>query len=283
MKYRQNYFKKPYYTSKRSYSKGAYLKSQWWRKKNAKYAVRNAQKNIVHVTKGVIAQSVMVPLKVSGIFEIDVDNTGHTAYNETDFIAKANCLVAPSGFFGQQPTGFDQWSSMYQRFTVLASAITCRLANVTPQGNNGATTLTQPLITVTVLPTAMTLTQLRNAADHGGTLGTGSQCDLQNDQKAKTAFLGLSVACNTSVIKHYVKLKDLYPQKDLEDEDDFSGYTVAQNGGPADPAIQAAWGVCVQSNIQSTGTNAGQFPKVQFNVTITYYTKFSSPVNLYDS
>jgi len=218
-----------------------------------------------------------VKIKLSGIVVLSISPSATPAqFNETDFLSKLNCMVAPSGFFNQQPTGFDQWSAMFQRFTVLASSIKCHIANTTTTSLAASS-----LLTLTVLPTTMTLVELRNAADAGGSLGTGVQCDLQNDAKAKTVMLGSGQACNTALLKNYVAMKDLYPQKDIESEDDFSGYTASQNGGPADPAIQAAWGVSLQSSLASANTTNNVSAQVQ--ITVTMYTKFSSPVNVYDS
>jgi len=284
MRFRQNYYRRPYYTSKPSYSKGTYRKYQYSKKKSAKYAARDAQRNIVHVTKGPSPMQAYVKIKVSGLVNIAL---GAGAFNETDELATMNGLFTPSSFFGQQPTGFDQWSALFQRYTVLASAVKLHIANQTVITASAGSTFTQPvqpLITVTVLPTSMDVTQLRVAADSGGASGSGAALNLQNDAKAKTVMLGNPNACNTALLKHYCKIKDLYPQKNIEDEDDYSGLTVSDQAGASNPAIVPIWGIVVQSSTpQGTVGVYTTTPTVFIQATITFYTKFSSPVNLYDS
>lgn len=244
-------------------------------RRKARYNTRDARKNIVRVARGPTPTQAFAKLKVSGIITVVIGTAGQ--YNATDFVATMNDLVAPSNFFTQQPTGFDQWSNMFQKFTVIGSACKLHLANVTQSDAQPA------LITVTLLPTSMTLTQLRTAADAGGTTGTGDQCDLQNDALAKTVMLGNANADSNALLKHYLKIQRLYPNVNVRDDPNFSGTTASMSGGTNSPATTPLWGLCVQSSRNSNGDPNGDTYIVQIQATVTYYTLFSSPVNLYDA
>lgn len=244
-------------------------------RKNRRSIIRDSRKNIVHVQKGPTPTATMCKLKVSGLITLTIGTAGQ--YNVTDFIAAMNDLVSPSNFFTQQPTGFDQWSAMFQRFTVVASACKLHICNVT-------SSVAQPsLLTVTLLPTSMTLTQLRTAANNGATLGTGQQCDLQNDALARVVQLGNSNATSNALLKHYCKIKRLYPARDIVDDQSFSGFTTSMSGGANSPDTVPLWGIILQSTRNSNGDPNGDTYVVHIQATVTYYTKFSSPVNVYDA
>lgn len=269
-----------YSKSASRYSKGSSAKkvivvSQNRRRKNRRFNTKDARRNIVRVTRGPTPTQAFAKLKVSGIITVTIGTAGQ--YNATDLVAIMNDLTAPSNFFTQQPTGFDQWARMFQRYTVIASACKLHISNVTDS-------LAQPsLITITLIPTSMTLTQLRAAADAGGTTGTGQQCDLQNDALAKVVMLGNPNADSNALLKHYCKISRLYPNVNIREEANFSGTTSSFSSGEAAPGTTPLWGLCVQSSRSSNGDPAGNTYIVQIQATVTYYTLFSSPVNVYDA
>lgn len=263
------------YSRKGSYSSNS-ARSPWWKRKNAKYAKRDATRNIVHVTRGPTPTSAFVKLKISGLISFNIGNSGQ--FNQVDAICAINDPSTPSGFFNYQPTGFDQWSGMFQRYTVLASSIKTRIANV----SNPPNTQVLGQLSFTILPSTMSLAQIRGAADTNGATGEGTHCDLMNDRFARTVYLSVPNSGRSSgFINHYIKMKQLYPAKDIEDEEDFTGNTVSESGGLTSPVLIPFWYGYLQA---TEAANAGTIIyEVQMQVTITMYTKFSSPVNVYDT
>lgn len=263
-------------SSKRGYSSSSYQRQPWWKRKNAKYAKSDARRNIVRVTRGPTPTSAFVKLKISGLISFNIDLSNQ--FNMVDIISVLNDPTNPAGFFNYQPTGFDQWSAMFQNFTVVACGIKAHLVNVSNPPNTQA--LGQ--LSFTILPSTMTLAQVRGAADTNGPTGQGNHCDLLNDRFARTVYLGNPNSGKaTGYINHYIKLNQLYPQKNILDEDDYTGHTASWTGGATSPIITPAWFGYMQATEVSNGTTI-QY-EVQLQVTITMYTKFSSPVNVFDA
>lgn len=259
---------------------GAYQKRQ----ASSKYSksstlAKNYRNNIVSMLRGPTPTQAYVKLKVTGIINVDFP---YADYNETDLIASTLDAGSPNGAaFTQQPTGFDQWSALFQRFTVLGSS--CKVdAQYQGKYNAGGNLLGGGrFIALTVLPSSMTLAQVRAAADAGGTGGSGNRCDLQNDKLSKTVHFSRPDASSDMVqIKHYCKTKTLFPDKDVVDDSDFQGTTASFTDGLTEPIKEANWYFCLQATeIDASGDE----DRIRMFVTITYYTLFSSPVNVFDT
>jgi len=175
---------------------------------------KDAQRNIVHVTRRPSPSQAFVKLKVTGFF---TSTFGASDYNLVGTVASMNNIIATSGLWAQEPTGLNQWATFFQRFTVLASK--CKLSIA-----NGLNSNACPLA-FTLIPSTMTQTQMQAAADHGSTANAGTYCDLMNDRFAKTVHIfGVNSAwCANMDLKQYIKIKTLYPDKDIIDDPDFTG------------------------------------------------------------
>lgn len=250
---------------KKSFQKGS---SPYQKKANK--CLKDTNQGIVHVVRGPTPTQADVKLKVtgSGFLIIPIGQSNHVEPLSTLFDPGA-----PSTLFTQQPAGFDQWSTMFQRFTVLACAIKVT-AKITQQDIAND----DNLFSLTVLPSTMTLAQVRAAADNGGATGTGEQCALENDRFAKTKFFSRPDAnADTFQIKHYIASRTLYPNKEIEDDPDFTGTTASFTTGLAAPVATGSYYGILQSTAAVTAIR-----NCTFRISVTYYTRFSSPVNVYD-
>lgn len=252
--------------------KRKYVNSKF-RKTKQNQLAKDARRNIVHVLRGPTPTQAFVKLKVTGIVAITINAAGQ--FNEVNPIGQINDLTVPPFF--SQPTGYDQWAAMFQRFTVLAGAVKVCVA----QTQSGV--CAGNLSSCTVIPSTMTLTQMRTAADSGGGTGTGVNCDLINDRLARTKYFSRNDANAELIeIKHYIKLKTLYPDKDVKDDPDFTGTTSSFQSGAAAPVNDPYWYIYFQTG-STPASGAGDECIFQVRATITYYTLFSSPVNVYDN
>jgi len=250
---------------------GTYKKGKTYQyNKGAKQVVKNYRRNIVNVARGPTPTQCFAPLKLTAILNVSIP-TG--SYNIVDGLASMLNLSSPSTFFTQQPVGFDQWSALFQRYTVHASSVEINAMMSRPDS-------VQNLTSLTLLPTAMQVTQVRTAVDAGGGTGTGTQCAIQNDRYAKNVYFSNTGAnANCVVLKHYMKSKWLFPDKDVSDDPDFTGTTASYVSGATSPTQTANWVLILQANDQVASASGVE---ITIRATITYYTQFSSPVNLYD-
>lgn len=244
------------------------------KKKTGSFYKKAARKGVISVPTGPTARQAWVRLKVTGFIEVSIDATGQ--YNEVDIIANFLDPGAPSSFFSQQPVGFDQWSAMFQRFTVSSSAI-----KLSAMRQVGSSATTGGLASATVIPSTMTLAQMRQAQDGGATTGQGTFCSLQDDALAKTKYFSrLDANADLIEIEHFIKTKALFPDKEPRTDPEFSGTTASNTAGLTSPVKQAYWYLIIQQNQAATAiTNVTGY---SCRVTIDYWTLFSSPVNVYD-
>lgn len=241
-----------------------------WQNKTAKYAARDAARNIIHVTRGPTPTQAFVKLKLTGIFNMDIPIG---SFNETDLLVNWLNPVVPSGFFSQQPIGFDQWGAQFMKYTVMASKIKISAARL----DSGSTS--QGLGSLTLLPSARTLTQMGVAMDAGGASGSGTQCAPLSDTLAKTAyFAGTQSDAGLLELKHYCKTSRIFAAKEVRDDPDFSGTTASFSTGAAAPVNAANWFIMYQNNIAVAASNLN----IQGRVECTFYCLFSEPVTLYD-
>lgn len=264
-------------SSKKWSKKPQWVKKKDFKKKKSQIIVnKDKRANAVHVQRGPRPDKIFAKMKITGDCIVSLSNG---AYNESDFISYFNNLGGPSNFFAYQPTYFDQWSQMYQRYTVLACAIKCWIKSglVT-----NSTTNPGNLVTCTIVPTTMTKAQFVVACDHNSTTGAGRQMDVLNDPRAKTVMIGSPYGGHDeTMISHYVKLKDLYPDKDVETDPDFTGTTTSFTSGLAAPVNLPIWGVLLQSD-KAAATSVNDIT-VTIRAQVTFYTIFSSPAQLYDT
>lgn len=271
-RYSQGYRRLPYAAS--PYTKKPY---QGGRKTYKKYkrCYQNEQRGIVSVVRGPTPTQTFAKLRLSGIVAITLDAA---SYNDWDQGLSILNIENPSAFLaGQQPIGFDQWSTMFQRYTVHGCKVKFDISRDTKASDSSDTRQ----ISFTALPSTMSISQIRTAADAGGTTGQGVTCALQCDRFARNVALG-RVNGNGQIVslKHYIATKTLFPTQDVKDDPDFTGTTASFSSGASAPVNQAYWYFGIQANEADVG---GADTVITIRIYATYYTQFSSPVNLYDT
>lgn len=221
------------------------------------------RKNIVSVPRGPTPTDVFVKLKVIGQFNV---TTVASTYNSVTSMINFLNPILPSSLFPQQPTGWDQWSTLYQRFTVLGSK--CSLVVLNGQAFTG-------MLSVTLLPSVSNNAQIVAAMDGSAGSGLGVGMGPLANQYAQTRYVSNYQGNNNMVfLKKFMKSKTLFQTKDVTDDPDYTGTTASFTGGASKPVNDAWWYLLLQSG------NSGAQPVLNCRVTCTYYVKFSSPVVL---
>lgn len=222
------------------------------------------------VVRGPTPTQTFAKLRLCGIVNITLDGAD---FNEWDTLSSMLNLGAPSAFFsGQQPIGFDQWSALFQRYTVHYTKVKVEASRQVISGDDR-------LLSVTLLPSTMTITQIRAAADGGGATGQGVACPLQCDRYARTVHIGTNSAnAQLVTISNQIKTKTLFQTDNIKDDPDFTGTTSTYTSGVSAPVNNANWYIGIQAN-----DVPGASTIIQCRVYITFYTQFSSPVNIYDT
>lgn len=259
---------------KRSYRKRYSKKKSSVSKKNSVVA-RKARKdyfqNIVRLRYPTPTQT-YVKLKVQGILNFTLTTA---QINIWDQMATVNNPAFPSGFFTQQPVGWDAWANMMQKFTCHGCALKLEAIRVGNQPGDD-----DRMLTLTVLPSISTLAQIRAAADTGATTNLGTTCALQCDRFAvNRSFSNANANRDLISLKTYISTATLNPTKDVRDDPDYTGTTATYTSGQSSPANVAYWYIGLQANDVATGLSDTH---VQIRVTLTYYTQFSSPLNMFD-
>lgn len=221
------------------------------------------RKNIISIPRGPTPTDVFVKLKVIGDFNV---TTAANTYNSVTSMINFLNPIQVSGLFTQQPTGWDQWSALYQRFTVLGSK--CSAIVLNSQAYTG-------MISATLIPSQNTQAQMVAAMDGSAGSGLGRGMGPIANQYAQTKYISNYQGNNNMVfLKKYIKTKTLFQAKDVVDDPDFTGTTQAASGGAAKPVNDAWWYLLLQVS------NASASPVLNVRVNCTYYVKFSSPLVL---
>jgi len=264
-----------YKTSRTSYRRRYSKKKSSVAKKNSRVA-RRARKdysqNIVRLKYPTPTQT-YVKLKVQGIVNLTLANT---LYNFWDQLATVNNPLQPSGFFLQQPIGWDTWANTLQKFTCFGCSLRLDAIRVGNQPGDD-----DRLITLTVYPSQYTLAQIRNAADAQGTgTGTGTTCSIQMNRFAvNRTFSNANANRDLISLKTYASTKTLNPTKDVRDDPDFTGTTATYTSGASPPVNISYWYIGLQANEAPAMLSPTE---VQVRVSLTYYTLFSSPIAEFD-
>lgn len=246
----------------RPYSRAS-KKRRFTRRKKIRTAKKNFRKNQISVPRGPTPTSVFVKLRVLVPFNHTV--VANTYNSVTQLFNFLNPIV-PSSLIATQPTGWDQWSTLYQQFTVLAAK--CSVTFGLNQAYTG-------FLSGTLLPSTMTSAQMVAAMDGGAGSGLGQGMGPLSNQYAKTKYLThYQGSKSISTIKAFMKTRTLFQTKDVMDDPDFTGTTSSFTGGASKP-VNDAWFYFIQQ--QGNGTAAAV---LNCRASLTYFIKFSSPVVL---
>jgi len=133
---------------------------------------------------------------------LDITSPGGTAA----YVWRANDLFDPDfQIGGKQPYNFDQWTTLYGKFTVLWSQIECWVT----------TTDTNRLFTVSVIPSLTS--SLTTAPD-----------TIQEMPGVKwNNFGGFQMSKTIGYVKNQRKTKTVFGVKDVLDDPDYSGTSLA--------------------------------------------------------
>lgn len=159
-----------------------------------------------------------------------------------------------------QPTGFDQWAAMYQRYTVLASkAVLCIVSQYS--SNTLATS-------VSLMATTESASAVQTAM---GTTTGRSQGPLSMPWTRTVIPGALSSGDSVKKIKMYCKTKSQYPTGDVTDDPDFTGTTVSFTSGQSAPINNLYYHMIVTQNSNTIAANFA------YRLVLTQWVKFSSP------
>lgn len=171
-----------------------------------------------------------------------------------------------------QPTGFDQWGAMFRRFTVYKSSVNLKVTQVNP-----VSALHQRAIRVSLVPTQQSV----------ASPGFVSQA-FQNQAAyamplVKSRYVGMMTGQHDIIsIKHACKTKTLFPAKDIQDDEEFSGYTGYGGTTVSGPTTDHQWYWVLAAQVM-----AGNAVSVDQTLVIyweaTYWVEFSQSVILDDS
>lgn len=259
-KSQRSYKPKPW--GKKPYSKSYGLTKY---QKQCKQAYRDKQRGIVHIPKGIVPNKLYIKLKQLCMF-----NSGSVAASQNLAVAIVNWLSlnSPSGLMSGQPPGYDQWGGLFQRYTVLASKIVARISRF-DSGTNPCQ--------VGLLPSTMTTTQIRTAMDNGGTINTGVRMGPFADWHCKQGLLPNANSGVPLVLTSYCKTADMYPDKEVLDDESFTGTTASFTSGSTNPTNSINTFLLIQNASGAAATT------VSGSIEVTYYCMFSSPVVVYDA
>lgn len=238
------------------------MKRKYYRyKKKAKIARKNRRNNIVSIPRLTAPNKVFVKLRyVSNPFTFPTVAIPPSV--QTSVLTYGNDPTS------SLPTAFDQWSAFFQRYTVFASKIKLHMFTA---GSSAGTTI-QP-VKVSLLP-----------SDQAIAGGTGLAQAFTDRAGYSMPYVKSTTLDNTqyhgsAVLKHFAKTKKLYPNKDIEDETLFSGYTGQGGTTLSSPGNRWNWIVVTESlNPASTSASAifGWYE-------VTYFMMFSDPITQADS
>lgn len=215
---------------------------------------------MVSVPRGIMPNSVFVKLKTVTCwagYSATSYNTVTELIDGLDLAAGLNSLIWAET---PQPTGFDQWGNLYQRYTVLATKVT--LVIVSQYSSNSLAN------SISLMATTESETAVQTAM--GSTSGR-SQGPLAMPW-TKTIHPGaLSSGDSIKRITVYCKSKSQYPTKDVTNDPDFTGTTVTFSSGQTAPTNSLYFHMIVTQN---SNTIAASFA---YRIFVTQYVKFSSP------
>lgn len=215
---------------------------------------------MISVPRGIMASSVFVKLKTV---------TCWAAYNSTDYntvTELCDALNLAAGLNASvwaetpQPTGFDQWANMYQRYTVLASKV-C-LVIVSQYSSNTLAT------SVSLMATTESAAAVQTAM---GTTTGRSQGPLSMPWVRTVTPGALSSGASVKKIKMYCKTKSQYPAEDITDDPDFTGTTVTFTSGQSAPINNLYYHMIVTQNSNTIAANFA------YRIILTQWVKLSSP------
>lgn len=236
-----------------------YGRKRYQRTKKVRRAKKNYKKNIITIPRPVAATAAFVKLKTISPWVVFAPATFNSV---TSVVNMPNLVNGTTLWTNPQPVGFDQWSAMFQRYTVLGFKITAEILS------NSATIMGS----FTLLPSISTLTQIRTAMDGAGSLGSGQNNAALAQPLAVTRSYTQKDGSRSAIkIKKYISMKTLFPDSDVTDDPDFSGTTSTFTSGETAPVANAWMYLITTQYVQSAGNCNVRF-------WITYYTKFSGPV-----
>lgn len=168
-----------------------------------------------------------------------------TAGNQAQYAFRGNdCYDPDVPGIGHQPLGFDQYSALYQRFTVVASKIkaTFFIASDTAQ------------YTIGIQPSDVS---------------TWTGTDWPVFPMAKSMPVGTRAASNPHTMSHYAKTKKVFGTLGITtNTDDYSGNATSS------PVKQWYWLLNAQAPVATEGVT------ITCTVKITYFVKFWQPALL---
>lgn len=215
---------------------------------------------MISVPRGILANSVFVKLKTVTCWASYADTSYNKVVELVDGLNLAVGLNSAVWAETPQPTGFDQWSNMYQRYTVLGTKVT--LVIVSQFSSN---TLAN---SISLMATTESETAVQTAM---GTTAGRSQGPLSMPW-TKTIHPGaLSSGDSVKRITVYCKTKSQYPAKDVVDDPDFTGTTVTFSSGQTAPINRLYFHMIVTQNSNTIAANFA------YRIFVTQYVKFSSP------
>lgn len=155
---------------------------------------------------------------------------------------------------GNQPTGYDQWSSLYKSYRVYGSMIRIEARNGLATGG----------VRVALIPTNANQTTISTSTTMDGLMGNSN---------VKVKWLGLTTNDNgTAKLSMYRTTASVWGTDDITIESSYDGL-MGNIGTGSDPSKLWWWNILGQNDDTINSTNVN----VTADVTVTYYVKLFNP------
>lgn len=251
-KKRSNNYKKVYRRRARGYSS---RRGGVFRRRRSYGSTRPLTK--IKISNTILADETWTKLNLWWDDFLIADDEAPTPYIATNYMA-GNDIYQPLGDTSFQPTGWNEWGSMYKRFYVAGSKMTLEVVNT----SRSQSVPTQACPSVTLLPKP-------NSALSSLSFTTKR---AQEYPYAQTKVLAGPSAGGTTKFKAYMTTNKMFGKTGTKIDDQFSGQT--ESGVPASPLQYWWWNIILDSS--ADGANS----QMTFSAKVTYYVKFYDRVDL---
>lgn len=171
-----------------------------------------------------------------------------------------------------QPTGFDQWAAMFRMYTVFKSKISLKIATVNP-----ANAPNQRMIRMSLLPTT------QQVSSPGLVLQSFQDQAAYSNPWVKSRYVGVMTGNHDCItLAHKARTKQMFPHKDIQDDEEFSGFTGGGGSTLSGPTADHNWNWVLAGQVMA-GNAVGVDQTIVVYMQVTYWVEFSQPVVLQDS